>query len=104
MNESRFKCQVVTLLKKQLPVSYVYHPSDRWNSGVPDLLVLYRGTFAAIELKVGKNTATKIQLTTLQRIGEAGGITAVCRTMDEVRAVIQKILLSVNQKDGKRRN
>lgn len=91
MTESQFKCRVVTYLKRELPGAWIYHPSDRFVSGVPDLLILYQGIFAAVELKVGKNKATKLQLIVLQRIGEAGGITRICRDMAGVREVIQKI-------------
>lgn len=91
MSESRFKCRVVAYLKRELPGAYIYHPSDRWNSGVPDLLILHQGVFAAVELKVGNNQATKLQLVVLQRIGAAGGITAICRDMAGVKSVVQKL-------------
>jgi hypothetical protein len=95
MTESRFKCQVVKLLRAELPGAWIYHPSDRWNSGIPDLLVLWCGRFMAIELKVGRNTATRLQLVTLQRIGAAGGLTAVCRTMEEVRQIVNRLRAEV---------
>jgi len=82
---------VVAYLKRELPGAYIYHPSDRWNSGVPDLLILHQGVFAAVELKVGNNQATKLQLVVLQRIGAAGGITAICRDMAGVKSVVQKL-------------
>jgi hypothetical protein len=91
MTESKFKCRVVAYLKRELPGAWVYHPTDRWVSGIPDLLILYEGIFAAIELKVGKNQATKLQLIVLQRIGAAGGITAICRDMSDIKKMVQKI-------------
>lgn len=101
MNESRFKCSVVNLLRKELPSAWVYHPSDRFVSGIPDLLIVWRGRMTAIELKVGKNRASKIQVFTLQKIQEAGCITAVCWNLSEVREVIKKIWASVNGVVGK---
>ena len=91
MNESRFKCAAVKAIKKELPGVWVYHPSDRWNSGVPDLLVLWEGQFAAIELKVGRNKATRLQEVVMGRIRVAGGIAAVCRDLTEVRAVLETL-------------
>lgn len=85
MTESQFKCKVVKLLKAELPGAWIYHPSDKWVSGIPDLLICYHGKFAAIELKVGNNKPTALQLHTLKLISAAGGATAVCWTMDEVK-------------------
>lgn len=77
MTESQFKSKVVKKLKEQLADAWIYHPSDKWVSGVPDLLVLYKSVFAAIELKVGRNKATKLQDIILARISKAGGMTWV---------------------------
>lgn len=91
MNESRFKCAAVKLIRHELPGVWVRHHSDRWLSGVPDLYILYKGVFAAIELKIKKNKPSKIQLVELQRIRDAGGTIAVCWTLGEVRAVVETI-------------
>jgi hypothetical protein len=91
MNESQFKCAAVKLLKKELPGAWVYHPSDRWVSGIPDLFIIWRGVFAAVELKVGKNQATKLQEITLGKIAAAGGVTRICRDVAGIREVIEKI-------------
>jgi hypothetical protein len=99
MNESRFKCAAVKMVRRELPDAWVYHPSDRWNSGIPDLLILWNGVFAAIELKVGRNTATKLQLVVLERIRAAGGITAVCYDIRQVRDVISKLKFATEGRD-----
>src|SRR3990167_5922208 len=98
MSETTFKCAAVKAIKKDLPGAWVYHPSDRWNSGVPDLLVLWNGVFAAIELKVGRNTATRLQMVVLERIRAAGGFTAVCYDLGQVRAVLAMMIRRVNEK------
>ena len=92
MNESRFKCAAVKAIKKELPGVWVYHPSDKWNSGIPDLLILWEGQFAAIELKVGRNKATALQMVVLGRIHDAGGFTAVCYDLGQVRAVLAMMI------------
>ena len=89
MSESKYKCRVVALLKKELEDAWVYHPSDKFVSGIPDLLVLYRGVFAAIELKFMKGKATKLQVIMLSRIEKAGG-------MAEIRAVLLAIKARAN--------
>ena len=46
-------------------------------SGVPDIIVCFRGYFVAIEAKAGKNTTTELQERNLKEIREAGGIAVV---------------------------
>lgn len=91
MTETQLKTKAVRYLKTALPGAWVYHPSDKWVSGIPDLLVLWRGVFAAIELKVGKNKPSKIQMVVLERLSSAGAITAVCWTMPEIHDVALKM-------------
>ena len=91
MTESQFKTRVMREIKKALPGCWTYHASDKWVSGIPDVFILWCGIFAAIELKVGKNKPTKLQLIVLERLAAAGAITRVCWTMAEVREVLNKI-------------
>jgi len=93
MTETQFKTKTVNMLKKELPGAYILHPSEQSVSGVPDLFILYKGIFAAIELKVGRNKPSAIQLVTLERLGQAGAITGVCWTKEEVIRIVEKIKL-----------
>ena len=43
------------------------------NSGVPDFLVCYKGTFVGIEVKANGNKPTALQMHNLVKIREAGG-------------------------------
>ena len=47
--------------------------------------------FCAIEIKVGKNKATAAQEAYLNSVKSAGGIAAVCRSIEEIRAVLSAI-------------
>lgn len=78
MRETQFKRRAVKIIKKELPGCWVHHATDRWVSGIPDLFILYQGVFTAVELKVGKNKASKLQEITLARISAAGGMTWIC--------------------------
>jgi len=64
---------------------WLYKTADRWTSGIPDLILCIEGKFYAIELKVGKNKPTRIQAHALEKIKSAGGYSAVCRSIDEVK-------------------
>lgn len=59
--------------------------------GVSDIIVCCNGRFGAIELKVGKNNPTKLQQRFLSNIESAGGLSFVCRTVEEVRSAIRSI-------------
>lgn len=60
-------------------------------AGTSDILACYKGTFLAIECKIGKNKPTQLQENFLQRVGEAGGIGLVAYSIDDVQAVTHAI-------------
>ncbi len=90
LSESDLKRKVLAFLKQNYPDSWVYKTSDRWISGIPDLLIVENGRLYAIELKVGKNKATKLQQHTLNAIAVAGGISGVCRSVDDVKTLMKR--------------
>ena len=85
MRESYLKNSVVTWIRKNFPGAWVYHPTDRFRAGIPDLLICINGRLFAIELKVKSNKPTKLQSYVLRRIREAGGVSGVCRSLDDVK-------------------
>ncbi len=56
--------------------------------GFPDCLIIHRGRAILIELKVGKNTLSKVQKEMKARLILAGAVVAVCWTLDEVVAFL----------------
>ncbi len=67
------------------------HGGQYGTAGIPDIIVCYKGRFIGLEAKVGRNNPTKLQEVTIDRINAAGGIAVVVRTVDDVKAVIEKI-------------
>lgn len=67
------------------------HGGQYGTAGIPDIIVCYKGQFIGLEAKVGRNNPTKLQSVTLEQIHNAGGIAVVVRTVDDVKAVIEKI-------------
>lgn len=106
MTETQFKTKVVRLLKSELEDAFIYHPSDKWVSGIPDLLILYRGVFAAIELKVGRNKTSKLQDVILAKIAKAGGATWVITEkgdglgMMQIKTIIAVIKMKAGATNG----
>ena len=90
LSETRLKEKVLAMLKKEFRGAWIYKTSDRWKSGIPDILVCKEGRFFAVELKVGNNKATRLQLYVLKQIKRAGGRVAVCRSVDQVRDLLNE--------------
>ena len=67
--ESDLARDAVNWLNKQ-PKTYFFkiHGGPYQQAGISDLLGVVNGVFVAIELKVGKNTTTKLQRTFLKTI------------------------------------
>jgi Holliday junction resolvase len=75
--EAKVKKKVVAQLK-QLRAYYFYPVTGGYGgSGVPDIVVCYKGRFIGIECKAGKNKPTKLQELNLRQIADAGGIALV---------------------------
>ena len=64
------------------------HGSQYQQAGVPDLIVCYMGRFVGLEVKVGKNKASPIQMHIGKKIEDAMGSFAVVRSIEEVDAVL----------------
>lgn len=66
------------------------HGGQYGTAGIPDIIVCHRGRFIALEAKVGKNTPTKLQAATIDKIRQAGGMAAVVYNVEDVQAVISE--------------
>lgn len=71
------------------------HGGQYGTAGIPDIIVCHKGRFIALEAKVGKNTPTKLQAATIDKIRQAGGIAAVVHSVDEVKHVMEVIYDSI---------
>ena len=92
MNETQFKQRVIDMIRTEYPGSWFKKISDRFQSGIPDILGCLNGFFFAIELKVPGKKADPLQAYELEKIQAAGGISAVCSSLDQVRNVLENLL------------
>lgn len=79
---------VVKRLRKA-PGILVMNVSDRANSGYSDLILNVNGKFVAIELKVGSNKPTALQLDFLKKVRESGGLGGVAWNWGEVKTILR---------------
>jgi hypothetical protein len=70
--ETQFKMRVQARLK-EIPNAFFYKVQQVALRGIPDIVGCVKGHFVALELKVGKNRADKLQKWTMNEIKEAGG-------------------------------
>ena len=75
--EGKVKAQVVKLLNAH--DAYYFFPATGGfgRSGVPDIIVCFKGHFIGIECKAKNNTPTALQLRELDKIKLAGGDSVV---------------------------
>ena len=74
MNESQ---ATTRLLKKLKEHGHFWKASDRFLAGVPDIVGVYKGRFAGIEMKVDYNHPSAIQVHTMLSIAASGGYVGV---------------------------
>lgn len=60
-------------------------------TGIPDLIVCLKGKFIALEVKTETGKATVLQEITIRKIRKAGGTAQVVRSVEEVKAIIEKL-------------
>ena len=59
-------------------------------AGIPDIIACVEGRFFAFEVKTAIGKVTLLQAATIQKILTAGGMAAVVRSVDEVRAILRQ--------------
>ena len=91
MTESQLTSKITAEIRKAYPRAFVYKISDRFYSGIPDILVIIGGMpmFMEVKTKVGK--VSKIQQYTLDKIRMAGCPAEVVRTIDEAAEFVRRI-------------
>ena len=70
--------QVVTSLLKELKQhGFFWKASDKFVSGIPDIIGCIKGRFIGIEVKIDSNKPTPLQVYTLRGIAGQGGFSTV---------------------------
>ena len=88
--EAMFQKQVIKRLRMFHKV-WCYKASDRFVVGIPDIIGCWEGHMFGIELKVGRNTATPLQLHTMAQMSEAGASVAIIKDLDALDYFIMQV-------------
>lgn len=94
MSESVLTRRIKTAIEKEFSPSEVfcYKTSDRFTSGIPDLILCVRGLFLALEIKTAKGKVTRLQEITIRKINHAGGISLVVRSVKEAVNAVKELI------------
>ena len=90
MLENTLQRKIQKYLKDNLPKSVVWknHGNQYSVIGLPDIMCEYNGKLICIEVKIEGNKATKLQEVTLKKLSEAGAITGVAYSIDDVKQIL----------------
>jgi Holliday junction resolvase len=91
--ERKVKAAVVKVLKQYGAYGFYPVAGGFGSSGIPDIVVCYRGRFIGIECKAGKGKTTALQERNLQQIRDSGGIALVVN--EENLHTVQEVLDSI---------
>lgn len=89
--EKRVKDKVVAQLKA-LGAYYFYPVTGGFGaSGVPDIIVCYKGRFFGFECKANGNKPTKLQQHNIDKINDAGGVALVINedNMNDIKTILE---------------
>ena len=94
--ESYYQTKIIKYLRANYPQALVWKAAAGAYSycGIPDICMVYGGRYFGLEVKrpfVGK--ISPIQLQTIRKIREAGGIAGIVTSIEEVKELIQEGLL-----------
>lgn len=77
MSESQIQTKLINYLKKKYPDAFVIKLSDKWYSGIPDVMMIEKGFAYFYEVKSAKGKPTPIQLETHKALRRAGSMVSI---------------------------
>ena len=104
MLESVLQRKIQKYLKDNLPNAVVWknHGNQYSVIGLPDIMCEKEGKIVCIEVKVPGNTPTKLQEITLKKLKEAGAITGIAYSIEDVQKILENNkLLRRNENENK---
>ncbi len=98
MSEDALKRKCVKIAKEFKQTNHddfwFYCPTDRFYSGIPDILCCFKGLWGACELKTATGKVTPLQTNTLDQLRKAGAVISVSRSAEDFRCFLNQIKLT----------
>ncbi len=94
MKEKTITNQILKYLKS-LPECFAFkeHGGLYGTSGIPDIIVCYKGKFLAFEVKTEKGKLSKLQEMTIAKIQKANGMAFKVTSLEEVKEILKGVML-----------
>lgn len=89
LTEAKLTADTQKYLKMQKD-TWFYKASDRYTSGIPDIIACVNGKFVAIELKGDGYHPTAVQTMKIGKIMSSGGIAGVCYSLEDVKNLVEQ--------------
>ena len=93
MKEKTITNQILKYLKS-LPECFAFkeHGGLYGTSGIPDIIVCYKGKFLAFEVKTEKGILSKLQEMTIAKIQKANGMAFKVTSLEEVKEILKGVM------------
>ena len=94
MKEKTITNQILKYLKS-LPECFAFkeHGGLYGTSGIPDIIVCYKGKFLAFEVKNENGKLSKLQEITIEKIRKANGMAFKVTSLEEVKEILKGVML-----------
>lgn len=89
-NEKILKTSCLRWIKREYPEIWVCKLSDRFISGIPDILLMFKGQGLFIELKATKGKASRIQQYVFAEIEDTGTTVLVIRSLYDFQVQVKQ--------------
>jgi len=86
--ETKLTQKITLMIRKEFPSVYYFKESNRWISGLPDLILCAWGIFIGMEIKTSKGKATPLQEYVIKCINNSGGVAGIARNVEDARQMI----------------
>lgn len=100
MTESELQRKVLRMIKKEFPELWCYKASDKWISGLPDVMGCFLGSFFAIELKRPGEKPRPLQDYVMNSIKKAGGQVTWETSVEGCRTFLTNVKKKGGEKNG----
>jgi len=91
-SESKLRAKVCKFLSRLEPEVWFCVATGVVKAGVPDIIFCINGQYGGIELKTKKGKLSEKQKVELSKTKKAGGEALVCRSIEEVKKEVNRIL------------
>lgn len=76
------------------------HGGPYGTSGIPDIIICYKGRFIGMECKLPNSHLTELQKRAIRKINEAGGYAARVESVADAQAIIRRVDEEIEENRG----